>query len=146
MKRKKERKILNRTLILRCGRPTVSTMYMICKQHRTLYMKIRQNLLYIPFLKVIMQLCLPMVKLVPEKRIQWKDLNIMLEIPKEVSFHDRWRKYSSSYRCNQTRTRHSWCELHTSKSTMKLFLIYSKSSELPYKSEKIERRAYSWKD
>ena len=56
---------------------------------------------------------------VQAKLIQWKVLNIISVILKEVLFLGAWKKFSNSFKCNRTKIQRLWSESATYKYTMK---------------------------
>ena len=73
---------------------------------------------YLP-LKDITHQFLHMDKLVLVKLILWKDLNIIIEIYKEVLFQDRYKKYFNILKIILEITQLLWSELHIYKFTTK---------------------------
>ena len=90
------------------GKTIHSIMYMTNDLHKSLSMKIPLNKVLFQYFKAIMLLLLLMVKLELVKHIQWKALNIILVILKEVSYPGVWRKFSNSFKCNQAKIQHLW--------------------------------------
>lgn len=74
-------------------------------------------------LRGITQLYWHMVKLVPVKLTQWKVLSTISEILKEELSQDQWKKFLSSFRCNQARIQLLWSVLVICRYTTKLSQI-----------------------
>ena len=120
-------------------------MYMTNDLHKNLCMKILLNKVSYQYFKAIMLLLLLMVKLELVKHIQWKALNIILAILKEVSYQGVWRKFSNSFKCNPARIPPLWFVLVTSRFTMRSFRIFSRLKGPHYKLEKTKNVEYSLK-
>jgi len=134
-----------RTPIFACGRVSHSIMSMTSIQLKRTFMNALPSQLCGQSLKDTMRRYLPMGRQAQEKPIQWKALSIVLEILKEVSFQDQWKRSSASFKCSHLRTQLSWSAHPTYKSITKLYQICSRSIVQVCKFAKTKRRVSLWR-
>ena len=104
----KGRGTLKLTPISVFGKTTPSTMSMMNTPPKNSFTKILLRQLFFLSSRGTIQQYWLMDRLEQEKPTQWKVLNIVPEILREVLSPEVWKKYLDSSKCNLIRTRHSW--------------------------------------
>ena len=127
------------------GRVLHLIMSMTREVHKNLSMKIQPSKVLYPSLRATMLLYWHMVKQERVKLTQWRALNTISVIHKEELFLDQWKKFSSSFKCNQARIQLSWSVLVICRFTTRLSQISWRLRGLLSKSEKTRRKVFSSK-
>ena len=111
-----------------------------------MFMRIQPDQLSYQSLKDITRLFWLMVKLVLVKHSQWRVLNIIKMILKEVSFQELWKKSLDTFRTQRTSTQLSWWERVTFRSTMRTSAICWRRSDPVSRLERTRREVSSLRD